>query len=253
MNKPKHKKTIKNTVLAQIKSGQAIMKPKWHFVLKTILVAVGVVIVAFALIYLVSFIFFILRQTGVFFVPSFGFRGVGIFLVSLPWFMILTGLVFFVTLEILVKRYSFTYRKPLLYSLIGIIIFVLIGSFIVSRTGLHQGLFRYAEDRRLPVVGRLYRGYGLERMEKVNPGIVDELTDEGFRMTNRQGETLNVLISSDTRFPLGADFEIGDRVVVLGERENGTIEAYGVRRIDDEMRRFPRRGGLEYPLLPSSE
>lgn len=250
MNNPKNKNIIKDAVLAQIKSGQAIMKPKWHFILKTILVAIGVTIVALTLLYLVSFIFFVLRQTGVFFIPSFGFRGIGIFLISLPWLLILTGLVFFVTLEILVKRYSFTYRKPLLYSLIGIIIFVLVGSFIVSRTGIHQGLFRNAEEHRLPIVGSLYRNYGLQRMENVHPGTIDELTDEGFRMSNRRGEILNVLISSDTRFPLGIDFEIGDRVVIIGERDNGTIEAFGVRRIDDEMRQFPRREGWKHPFSP---
>src|SRR3989344_3614541 len=115
-------RSIKEEVIARIKRGETIMRPRWHFVLRAMLYALGVLIAALALVYLASFIMFVLRETGLLFVPSFGFRGVGVFLFSLPWFLILLSLVFVFVLEVLVRRYAFAYRKPLLYSVFGIVI-----------------------------------------------------------------------------------------------------------------------------------
>lgn len=241
MSKEKNERSIKNAVLRQIKSGKAAMRPKWHFVLKTILVSTGILIASFALLYLVSFIYFYLRQSGILFVPSFGPHGFGVFLLSLPWLLILVSIVFFITLEVLVKRYAFTYRKPLLYSLVGIIVFVAIGSFVLAHTHLHQGLFRHAEEGRLPIVGGLYRGYGMQKMEGVHAGMVSKITTDGFIMTNRRGDELKVVITAETKFPQNMDLQEEDKVVVLGERDGDTIVAVGVRTIADEMHGFPRR------------
>jgi hypothetical protein len=241
MSNKKHNKSIKDTVLAQIKSGQASMKPRWHFVLKAVLTALGVFIVASALLYLVSFILFMLRQTGIFFVPSFGFKGVGVFLLSLPWFLILISIAFFVVLEILVKRYSFTYKKPLFYSLIGIIIFVTAGSLIVSQAGVHKGLSKYAQERGLPVAGRLYQGYDSKKIKDIHIGTVDEVTDNGFTMTSRRGETLIIVISDNTRFPTATSSEKGDKVVVMGKRDADVIKADGIRQVNDEILESLRR------------
>ena len=106
-------KSIKNKVLEAIKSGQVKMRPRWYFILKTILVALGIVMIFLTLLYLISFIIFILRITGIWFAPAFGFEGYGIFLFSLPWLLVIISVLFAIILEVLVKRYSFAYRHRL--------------------------------------------------------------------------------------------------------------------------------------------
>ena len=137
---------IKDKVLAKIESGEAYMKPRWHFILKTVLWLSGTVIVALLLIFVASLTLFSLRQTGVLFIPAFGFRGIGAFLLSLPWILIVFAVVFIIVLEILVKRYTFAYRRPLLYSILGILFFVIIGSILISITHFHQGLYRSVRE-----------------------------------------------------------------------------------------------------------
>ena len=246
MNISDLQKSIKEQVLQRIQSGQAKMRPRWHFVLRAALLLVSAVVFALALLYLASFIIFILRLNGVWFAPAFGWRGIGVFLVSLPWLLLAAIIIFAALLEILVRRYSFAYRKPLLYSALAIVGLVALGSFAMARFGLHQGIFNYSRKNNLPLAGPFYRGYGAPNLENVHAGMIDEIIEEGFRLINLQDENLKVLISPATRFPYGFDLEEGDKVMILGERNDDEIQAFGVRRIADEMRgpapRHMRRG-----------
>src|SRR4030042_4792350 len=140
MTEETNKNSLQNSILEKIKSGQAKIRPKWHFVLKTLLLAAGVLFGTLALLYLASFVLFVLRQTGSWFLPSFGWRGIMVFLISMPWLLVILGVVFIILLELLVRHYSFAYRNPLLYSLLGIIVFVIIASVFVAKTSFHEGL-----------------------------------------------------------------------------------------------------------------
>ncbi len=218
-----------------IKAGRVKMRPKWHFVLKAVLAALGGILLLLAVLYLTSFILFILRQTGVLFVPVFGFGGWHIFFTSLPWLLIFLLMIFIIVLEILVRRYSFAYRRPLLYSAAGIALLAIIGGYIVAATPLHGKLFKNAERGNLPFAGRFYREYGLQRLQNVNLGIIIEITNEGFLIQNRRNDILRVIITPETRFPLGTDFAENDTVVVFGERDDGAVRALGVRKVGDEF------------------
>jgi len=229
MNNDANKKLIRDRVLTAIKNGQVKMRPKWHFILKAILMAVGGIILILCILYLASFIFFVLRQTGVIFVPIFGFRGWYAFLVSIPWLLVLLLLIFIILLEILARHYSFAYRQPLLYFAIAVLLFAIIGGYIVATTHFHDRMFRYSQRHKLPFAGQMYRGYGEQRFKNIHRGIITEITRDGFIMENRRGETLTIIITRLTRLPLGADFSKGDMVVVFGDRENKTVRAIGIR------------------------
>ncbi len=246
---------LRKKILDKIKVGKAKMRPKWYFLLKTSLLAAGVIIGALALLYVVSFILFVLRQTGAWFLPSFGLRGIMVFLTSAPWILILLGIVFVILLEILVRHYSFGWQKPLLYSLLGIIGFVILASFLVSKTSFHESLFTRARQGGLPYAGQFYRDFGMPRGEHAQIGVITEITDDGFKMETPRGEPLTIIINPQTSFPLGIDFQKDDRVVVMGEREDHTVKAAGIRKVDDMMpggmmrQRIPRQGWQSMPII----
>ena len=226
-------------ILGKIRSGQIKMRSKSHFILKTVFIFLSVIVVALFTLFLISFIIFALRASGIWFMPSFGFRGMGIFFSSLPWLLILTAILLIVILEILVKRFSFTYRRPILYSIVVIVILVLLGSFILDQTRFHSGLFGRAQDRRLPMIGQTYRDYGMAEFQNVYPGTVTEITDSGFLIKMRDGQVLTVVVTSKIRFPSKISVKKNDTVVVLGECDNDTIQAFGIRKITDDLRVFP--------------
>lgn len=232
-------KSVKNNILSAIESGKIMMRPRWHFVLRAALFLLGTILVALTLLYLSSFIFFSLHQSGAWFFPRLGFRGLGLFFISLPWLLILVGIIFIIVLEVLVKKYSFSYRKPLLYSTIGIIIFVLLGGFVIAKTSLHPGLFENARNNQLPFGGGLYRQFGNQRPPgNVALGTVIEIIGKGYKIEDPRGETVEVIINTETQFPAGRNIAVDDNVIVLGQRQNSNITASVIRKIEEND--FPR-------------
>lgn len=223
---------IKESVLNRIRSGELAMRPKWHFVLKTILATVGAVIVFLAALYLVSFIVFTARQSGAWFGPAFGSLGFAALLRSLPWTLILLSLVFVGVLEILARRYAFAYRRPLLYSVAVIIVLVLAGGAAVAP--FHRTPFRDMPMHRLPVLTeRFYRNFGPPPFpaREFYRGTITESLSDGFVIEDFEGATTTIRIPP--RFPLrriGAPPPaIGDEVVVFGAASGTEISARGIR------------------------
>jgi len=231
---------IRDKVLDSIKTGRVTMRPRWHFVLRAAFAIVGAVFLSLTLLYLASFIVFIVHYNGAWYVPAFGMRGLRVFLLSLPWILILVALIFVGILEVLVRRYTFAYRRPLLYSAAGVMILVMVGGIAVARTPFHQGFMRRAEDRHLPFAGGMYREFGMRKMDHIHKGTVNEVNENGFVMRGRMGDQFTIVFTPQTRLPYGYDFQMGDMVVIFGDRVSSTITAFGVRRIEDGESR-PRK------------
>ena len=191
-----------------------------------------IAILAFSVI-IGSFIVFSLRVTGVLFLPRFGFPGLRIFLFSFPWILGLIVLVLVLLIWGLAKKSSLVYSKPLLYSILAIFILVLLGSFLFEKTRVHNVLFKRAQDFKLPLMGEMYRGYGLRSIENVFIGEVREVIENSFSIKTREGKTFQVVFSGKTRFPFGKEVKVGDLLIVMGREQNGTILASGIRKIEN--------------------
>lgn len=228
-NEQKHSKTIREQVLLAIESGQVKMRPKWHFAVKTALFLVGVVLAVFTLLYLTSFVIFILHQSGVWFMPAFGARGWREFLFSLPWLLVFLSAIFIILLQILIRRYSFAYGRPFMYSVGAILALAIAGGALLAQTSFHRRLFMRARDHHLPFAGGMYRQYGLRARGNAFAGVITEITAEGYKISNNRNELLNVLVSAKTRMPPNLNLAIGDSIVVLGKREGDSVRAFGIR------------------------
>jgi len=236
----KSKKSIRERVLEEIEGGKAVMRPRWHFVLKTALVVVGAVVLSLAILYVASFVMFVLRQTGAWFAPSFGFPGVGVLLRSVPWVLVLAVALFGMLLEILAKKYSCAYRTPLLYSAGGVLLLVLVGGFLIPYIGVHPSLMHFVMDHDVPIMRPLYEEYGRKGPGEIHPGTITGIREGIFEIEDRFGEPVTVFVASSTRFPLGEILKEGDRIVILGERNEEGIRAFGVREVDEIWEFGPR-------------
>lgn len=243
-------KSIKDAVLDKIKDKEVKMRPRTYFVLRTVLAIFGTIVAALFILYLVSFIMFATRTSGVWFLPKFGFPALGIFFRSLPWILIIMALVLIVVLELFVKHFAFVWRRPVLYSVLGIIILTILGSFIIFRTNLHSDIFWKARQGDMPLPGtrQFYRGFGAPKLSDVHYGIVSGISDTGFTLETQRNEVLNIFVASTTRVLSAKEIEKGDRVLILGNRTNGTVQALDVRIIKDEFDIFNRRP--PNPMLP---
>jgi hypothetical protein len=231
--------SISEKIISAAESGKLKMRSKRYFVLRAVLWLAGVVIAAAALLYFFSLFVFITRETGIWVTPIFGRRGIFLFLTSLPWLLLFLLLIFIVTLEVLVRRYAFAYRLPLLYSALAILLVVVAGGLLLERTPLHSTLSHcppkgdWRQNRpdpaNLPPCGTgIYRDLGHGRFENIHYGMIESEQNGGFVMINRQQEKINVAITERTRLPFGKDFSPGDFVVVVGDRRADQVEAFGI-------------------------
>jgi hypothetical protein len=218
-----------------IRSGKVHMRPRWKFVLSGVLAALGGVILLLTLLYITSFAFFELRQSGALFVPVFGMRGVFAFFAALPVLLIILILLFIVVLEILVRRYRVGYRTPLLVSVAAVLLVVVIGGWVLERTRIHEELLRQnrAPGGLPPFLSMMYRPDS-DRVPDIYHGMIVSMIPGGFLLADDNGAgTTTVLIDPSTRLPLGAGFNPGDEVVVFGDDASGTVHAIGIRQISD--------------------
>lgn len=217
-------KQIKDDILQAIKSGQVKMKPRWKFILGGILFGVGVALITLVLLYLVSFVISALRETGILFAPAFGSRGVFTFIMSLPWLLIGLSFVFLVVLEIMVRHYQFGHHKPLLYSVLGILVIVMAGGIITAPW--HTGIFK---ANNLPIIGQFYRNFEIQEFSGIHRGDVIQLIPVGFVLEDPQGATSTVIITPETRVSPGPNVRRGDMVIVFGDIDMNLIQAYGIK------------------------
>ncbi len=249
MNNEPEKNSITDKVLNKIKSGEVKMKSKTYFILRMVLLILSTLVLIFFIIYFVSFIIFSLRASGVLFLPKFGFPGIKIFLNSLPWLLIFISAILIILLEIFAKKFTFVYRRPILYSLLAIIMIVVIGSLLVEKTPFHSNLFWKTQEGHLPIMRTVYRDFGVPRTGNIYHGVISEVVGNDFKIETPRGEILAIVVSSKTRPILETDIKEGDAIVVLGERKNGIIQALDIRKVKKDSNLFRSQRMRGYKLL----
>ena len=234
MNNPEEKNPARLDIMKAISRGDIRMKPRWHFVLLSSLYVIGAFIVFLTLLYITSLGVFFVRDSGAFFAPSFGGRGWFSLLQSLPWLLILFILLFAIVLELLVRRYAFVYKKPLLMSLLGILGVIFLGGFFIAP--LHHGVALSVHRGELPSpIDMLYHGpLRMPPPPDTYHGEIVAIGQTGFVIVDEDHGTTTVLITPQTRLPYGENFTAGERVVVIGDADaSGTVRAFGIREIDE--------------------
>lgn len=226
-------KTIKAQVLHAIETGKIVMRPVWYFTLQAAALISGAIIVALLLLYLVSFIIFILRESGALFVPRFGIRGWFALMRASPWILIIASCICAAVLELLMRQFGKNYRQPIIYPIIAAMIIAVIGGVFIAHTSFHHRLSRAARGRNIPLADSLYRRFSEEKFENITVGEIVEKRNDGFIVKDRHDEFLNITIDNVTRV-LDKEIKPGDRVVIFGNRSNDTIQAMGIRKIDNE-------------------
>lgn len=133
---------FEDEILKKIQSGETHMRPRWQFTAQKTLFIIAIILATLLALYLVSFALFLFRHAG--------WR-------TTPFLLLIAGIAMVAILEILMHHYAFSYRKPVLYSLIAILTVLFIASISIHRAHIHERLELRAQQRHLPVMGKIYR------------------------------------------------------------------------------------------------
>lgn len=223
----KQNNSTKDFVLDKIKEGKISMKPKARFVAQTLLLGLGLSVLLLFSVYIVSFITFSLRISGMVFLPGLGFMGLRILFGALPWILILLSVLLIILLEFFSGKIAFVYKRPAIYSLAVIIAIVLLAGIVIGFSQFHVKIFHATP---------FYQELGAPKFKGFHTGIVLEKTEDGFIMKTPREEELNVFVKIKTR----KQVEIGDMVLVVGKRQGDTIQAQDFRKIKQDRNFFEK-------------
>lgn len=152
-------KKIEEKITDLIEQGKIKMKPRWYFVLKSILKILFFIVGFLIVLYFSSFLVLVFKEKVAFGGYPGSFLAWSKFIFSLPWLIFLFSLGMLLVLEILVRKYSFVYKKPIAYTLFVLVFFVVLFSFVMAKIDRQNRIPRWGEDPRVPVFGPMHRYY----------------------------------------------------------------------------------------------
>lgn len=233
MSKTQH--TIQERVLEEIQEGKVKMRPKQYFVAHTALIFFTITFILLVSVYIASFAVFVLRNNGAWFIPAFGLEGAIDFFASVPWILVLFLAATVALLEIVMRRNTISYRKPLLITLGSMFLVVSAVGVFVGHTSFHKNLLTRAEKgSALPVMGPVYRELCARRVDNVHQGVIVSVQERGFCIHDAAGKLIAFIMSPATKLSQTKEVEEGDRVVVLSKTRENIAHARGIRKIADE-------------------
>lgn len=219
---------MKKSILNKIEHGEVAMRPHWQFVLQGVALITAAVFAVGALVYVASFVLYILQWSGAVYAPQFGTYGLVAFVLTIPWRLALIGLILLALIHVLVKRFAFSYHRPFLYTIIGVLVFTFVSALFIAQTSTHDQVRERMADQPLPLLASLY---DTDRpAELLTFGTVVDFVDDTYVLETATGEMLTVVTTKRTRVPRA--LERNTQVVVLGERIEDTITARGIRPAD---------------------
>ncbi len=112
------------------------MRSRAYFLFRAALAGAAALLVLAGALFMLSFLFFSVRESGVGYLLEFGEHGIGAFVALFPWTSLLLFVAFVILLEVIVRRFSFSYRFPLLRIFLWILIIGIVGSTLIGFTPL---------------------------------------------------------------------------------------------------------------------
>jgi hypothetical protein len=129
------KKTLEleKNIMAKVQSGAIVMKPRWYFVLGTVLMSAGLVGLSIGAIFLTNLSFFMVRQHG----PMGEYR-LQLMWESFSWWIPALAIAGIGAGVWLLKKYDFSYKKNFGLLLFGFVLSILAAAFIIDCSGLND-------------------------------------------------------------------------------------------------------------------
>lgn len=225
----------KSNIVDQIEKGQVKMKPKSLLLLQSTMQVVGTATLLLLTIYLVSYVLFQAKISGAVHLTDFGADGVLDLLLSLPKIILLLTAIFFILLIWSYEQFPVGYRRPLLFSIFGVVLIVGVAGTVVYKTPLHAYFYEELRGQhQFHLLGPLYRKPLSPKLHNGAVGQVTMLNPEFFAITSPSGQVFTVISSSqdDTTYLWPPEnIALEDWVIVRGKVDDLRIKAMQVQKI----------------------
>lgn len=228
--------SIAESVMERISQKHVPQTSRAHFIVRKAATVIGLAFCLATLVFGMSLVLFSLRLTGgwfalkaegVRFLPSLGL---------LPLLLVVGLVLVGACAELLLRRFNFGYRRPLLYTGLLIALFTFAVGYGVTKTPLHRAVYSHLQSpgSKGPLAG-LYPAQSPDMGRPFVVGIAHDITSEGFWLRTRGLDELRVLVAEETELPRERGITENDFVLVLGQVRAGGMHARSIRFVPDEL------------------
>lgn len=231
---------LKHNILETIEKKGVKMIPKWHFALYSGLGVFGIIFFLLTFIYVTSLGMFLLSAYGFIYLPLFGMGPMVHGLTALPKSLLFIGLICLLFIELLSRQYRFSFKRPIIVTILGLIAFSWIVGFIINMTTFHTAMRDFGRKSMPKAMYSMYERpmpFKKESGKTVLKGVVLSTSSESFILSSFDKGTTSVLLS-EKREDITLPF-VGEEVVVFGEVKEGVMTAEDIR---SPRKPFTKRG-----------
>lgn len=148
-------KNLKKTLMEKIEKEEIKMKPRWHFIIGSILLFLGFLSATIFSILSINLIFFLMRKH---YGAMYQYR-LNYILTSFPWWLIIPSVLgIFFGLRFL-KEYRFSYKNNFLVIVFGYILVIFLSAFLIDFFNLNSFFNRFGRRK-------FHQKYNIEKNQK---------------------------------------------------------------------------------------
>lgn len=224
---------IKTNILQFVEKNKISMIPKWKFVLYSLL---GIALTVFAFVVLTFFgsmIIFVLSKHGFLYLPLFGLGGIMHGIRAVPFVLFILTVILIVIVEILVRNYAFSFRKPVITTLLTLTLSAIVFSSLLTLTPMHGEIRRFARENHIDFISRGYdRPLPIKEagdMTVLRGTIVSTTTND---VTIKLFDDTTEIVYASTSIKDNDLPDTGEDVVILGHMVEDKFEAIKIRDAD---------------------
>jgi len=228
MPKKENKPDLTEKVMGKIHEDKVKMRPRSYFVIGGIILAVGLAVALLTAGFFTNLAFFRLRAHAPFNYFQFGPLGFHPFLATFPWLHILVAIGGFIAVILLLRHYDISYKKRFLGLVGGVLALVMAVGLILSFARFNE---RIEVFRGSPPPNSIRRYPNVERFAGQDwiAGEISEVRDQELVITTFKDLEVTVTWNENTRLPNGADFEVGEKILAIGEwKSENAFTAEGI-------------------------
>lgn len=232
-------KSLKEKVLDKIRASEIQMHSRTYFILRLVSVTALIVAILAVSIFIFNFIAFSIRLNHHDVLLGFGPSGYLLFLQFFPWGLVLIDVGLVAVLQILIRRFEFGYRIPVLRLIAAILVVALVAGFALDATKVNEHFLHDADDEHLPApFGPMYAGARRSPPPQgpVHKAVVTAITVNTLivkDLTMASSVYTIVLPTNDSRATTSM-LQVGDTIFFAGHFENGVFHAFGLRSVSSD-------------------
>ncbi|MBU6214533.1 hypothetical protein KGM48_01690 [Patescibacteria group bacterium] len=231
---------IQKKVLDKIRAGSVGMRSHAYFVARASLIGITAGLVLIFSLFVLSYVFFSIRESGTHLLLTFGAHGVATFAALFPWAFFILCLLLLFFLGEMIRRHTSAYRLSLIRLFGGILSGSIALSALIMLTPLHSSFLSAADHDRLPFLKSWYDQIHRSHTDRgIYRGTVVTVATSSFTIahneTDPDSDEGTWTVEPPTNFNIRA-LAVGEKVYVAGTAAAGTIRAFGIRVVPPRLK-----------------